>query len=76
MDDYFDHVFVGLGKTAQKALQMANVEFFSAPHPSGQNFQLNDSEFVADFLQRLEEYIIQTRSQYEEDFIAYSGIAA
>ena len=61
LDDYHDHTFVALGKTAYQAMQLAQVDVFGAPHPSGNNLQLNNKEFVADFLHRLEQYISQQK---------------
>lgn len=57
IDSHRDHKIVTLGKTAERALNMLELDFFAAPHPSGCNRQLNDQEFVADMLCKLRKYL-------------------
>jgi uracil-DNA glycosylase len=47
---------VALGKTAAKALSMLGVQFCEMPHPSGRNRLLNDPDYVAEKIKRLQEY--------------------
>lgn len=47
---------VALGKTAVRALTMAEISHLELPHPSGLNRKLNDPEFVKQTIERLREY--------------------
>lgn len=48
---------VALGKTAEKALTLLRVPFYSMPHPSGMNRQLNDPKYVEEKINGLREYL-------------------
>lgn len=51
---------IALGKTAEKALTLLRCKYYSMPHPSGLNRQLNDEKFVAGKIKGLEEYCNST----------------
>ena len=44
---------VAVGKTAEKALTLLRLPFFSLPHPSGLNRQLNDPNFIEEKIKGL-----------------------
>ena len=48
---------VALGKTAAKALDIAGIEYFEMPHPSGSNRKLNDKGWVHEVILKLANYI-------------------
>lgn len=53
---------IALGKTAEKALNMMKIQetgynFFTMPHPSGLNRQLNDPKFIEEKIKGLIEYM-------------------
>lgn len=58
LDHYRDYKIIALGKTSAKILNMLDVNFFEAPHPSGLNRKLNDKDFVRDMINRLEQFIM------------------
>jgi len=58
IQQYPEFKIVGLGKTAARALSMTPFEFFEAPHPSGLNRKLNDSNYVVDMIKQLHDYCI------------------
>jgi len=50
---------VALGKTAETALKMLEIDFLSMPHPSGLNRQLNDKNFKEQKIKELAKYCTQ-----------------
>lgn len=48
---------ITLGKTADKALQLLNIEHLAMPHPSGRNRLLNDLSHVAEKIKALRNYV-------------------
>ena len=57
LDSYGEGKIVALGKTAARALTLLQLPFYEMPHPSGMNRLLNDSEYVAQKLKGLREFI-------------------
>lgn len=47
--------FIALGNNASKAL--SGIDHFKLPHPSGQNRQINDKEFIAKQLKSCKDWI-------------------
>lgn len=52
-----DHMVVALGKTAEKALTLLGVKFFSMPHPSGKNRKLNDKAYLEEKIKGLKLFL-------------------
>lgn len=49
---------ITLGRSAEKALTLLQLDFFAMPHPSGLNRQLNDKNFVKEKINNLMRYLI------------------
>lgn len=52
----FDKI-VALGKTSSKALELAKIRHFAAPHPSGLNRFWNDKVKAAHMVQSIRDYV-------------------
>src|SRR5271165_5389735 len=57
IDEICPDKIVTLGKTAEKALQLLNVEHYPMPHPSGRNRLLNDPKYVEEKINGLKGYL-------------------
>ena len=52
---------IAVGKTAAKALDIAGIEHFKAPHPSGLNRFWNDKERAAKMIESIRDYVRSER---------------
>jgi uracil-DNA glycosylase len=48
---------IAVGKTAAKALEIAGIEHFAAPHPSGLNRFWNDAKQAAAMIESIRDYV-------------------
>lgn len=58
---------IALGKTATKALELINVNFYEMPHPSGRNRLLNDPNYVAEKVKGLNDYVTQALTKNKNE---------
>jgi|GEM_PF-6223844 len=57
---------VALGKTATKALELIEANFYEMPHPSGRNRLLNDPAYVAEKIKGLIDYVSAALNKEEQ----------